>query len=85
MKNCLATGIKISKGNGVTENFTLVKELQLNPGEEKYKLLLDQVEDGQPAWFLAAKSDNLKLLKELWILAKEKGNPEETKSRLLLA
>jgi len=43
------------------------------------------VEDGQPAWFLAAKSDNLKLLKKLWILHKEKGNPEEIKSRLLLA
>jgi len=43
------------------------------------------VEDGQPAWFLAAKSDNLKLLKKLWILDKEKGNPEEIKCRVLLA
>jgi hypothetical protein len=34
---------------------------------------------------LAANSDNLKLLKELWVLAKEKGNPEEMKSKLLLA
>jgi len=47
--------------------------------------VLDQVEDGQPAWFLAAKSDNLKLLKKLWILDKEKGNPEEIKCRVLLA
>jgi hypothetical protein len=47
--------------------------------------LLDQEEDGQPAWFLAAKSDNLKLLKELWALSKEEGNPEEIKSKLSLA
>ena len=47
--------------------------------------MLDQEEDGQPARFLAAESDNLKLLKELWALAKEKGNPEEIKSKLLLA
>jgi hypothetical protein len=54
------------------ETFILAKEPQLNPGEVKYKLLLDQEGDGQPAWLLAAKSDNLKLLKELWTLAKEK-------------
>ena len=85
MKNCLVTGIKISKRYGVTETFRLMKELQLNPGEVKYKLLLDKEKDGQPAWFLEAKSDNLKLLNELWALAKEKGNPEEIKSKLLLA
>jgi hypothetical protein len=49
VKNCLATGTKISKGNGVTETFRLVKKLQLNLGEVKYKLLLDQEEDAQPA------------------------------------
>ena len=49
----------------------MAKELQRNLGELKYKLLLDQEEDGQPAWFLAAKSDNLKLVKELSALAKE--------------
>jgi len=59
--------------------------VQLNPGEVKYNLLLDQEKDGQPAWFLAAKNENLKLLKALWALAKEKGNPEEIKSKLLLA
>ena len=85
MKNFLATGAKISKCNGVTGTFRLAKDLQLNPGEVKYELLLDQEEDGQFAWSLAAKSDNLKLLKELWALAKEKGNPEEIKSKLLLA
>jgi len=47
--------------------------------------MLDQDEDGQPARFLAAESDNLKLLKELWALPKEKGNPEEIRSKLLLA
>ena len=85
MKNCLATSTKISKGNGVTETFRLANKLQLNPVEEKYKLLLDQEEDGQPAWFLTAKSYNFKLLKELWALAKEKGSPEEIKYNLLLA
>jgi hypothetical protein len=49
----------------------LAKELRLNLDELKYKLLLDQEEDGQPAWFLAAKGDNLKLVKELSALAKE--------------
>jgi hypothetical protein len=34
---------------------------------------------------VAAKSDNFKLLRELWTLAKEKGNPKEIKSKLLLA
>ena len=72
VNNSLAIVTKISKGNGVTETFILAKEPQLNPGEVKYKLLLDQEGDGQPAWLLAAKSDNLKLLKELWTLAKEK-------------
>jgi hypothetical protein len=62
-----------------------VQELQLNPGEVKYKLLLHNEEDRQLAWFLAAKSENLKLLKELLALAKQKGNPEEIKSKLLLA
>ena len=51
-ENCLATGTKVSNGNGVTETFRLVKELQLNPVEVKYKLLVDQEEDVQPAWFL---------------------------------
>jgi len=55
----------MSKCNGVTETFRLAKDLQLNAGEIKYELLLDQEEDGQFAWSLAAKSDNLKLLKEL--------------------
>ena len=79
MKNYLATGTDLSKGNGVTETFRLAKELQLNPGEVKYKLLLHQEGDGQPAWFLVANSDILKLLKEHWALANEKGNPEEIK------
>ena len=47
--------------------------------------MLHQEEVGQPAWFLAAKSDNLKLLKEFWTFAKEKGNPEERKYNLLLS
>jgi len=85
VKSFLATGTKISNGNYVTETFRLAKELQLNPGEIKYKLLLDQEKDGQPAWFLAAKRDNLKLLKELRALAKEKGNPEKMKYDFLLA
>jgi hypothetical protein len=34
---------------------------------------------------MAAKSDILKLLEEIWFLAKQKGNPEEIKSKLLLA
>jgi hypothetical protein len=46
--------------------------VQLNPGEVRYKLLLDQEWDGQPAWYLSAKSDNTKLLEELWVLEKEK-------------
>jgi hypothetical protein len=46
VKNCLATSTVISKGNSVTETFRLANELQLNPGEEKYKLFLDQEEDG---------------------------------------
>jgi len=84
MKTCLGTGTKLSKGNGVRETFILAKELQLNPSEVKYKLFLDQEGVGQTAWLLAAKSDKLKLLKELWALAKEKGNPEEIKAKLLL-
>jgi hypothetical protein len=85
MKNCLATGTKIWKDNGVTETFRLAKEVQLNPGEVRYKLLLDQLWDGQPARFLAAEIDNVKLLEELWVLVKGKGNPEEIKYNLLLA
>jgi hypothetical protein len=34
MENCLATGTKRWKDNGVTENFRLAKEEQLNPGEQ---------------------------------------------------
>jgi hypothetical protein len=47
--------------------------------------LLDQEDDGRPAWFLAAKSSNVKMLNDLWDSAKEKGNSEETISKLLLA
>jgi len=46
--------------------------------------LLDQEGDGQPAWFLAEKSGNLNLLKELWAFTKKEGNPEEIKYNLLL-
>jgi ankyrin repeat protein len=63
----------------------LAKELQLNAAAVKYKLLLDQKENGQTAWFLAAKRDNLKLLKELGALTKEKGNPDKINSKFLLA
>lgn len=84
MKNFLATGTKIWKDNGVTENIRLAKELQLNPGEVRYKLLLDQEEDGQPAWLLATERGNVKILWELWVLVKEKGNPEEIKYNFLL-
>ena len=48
-----------------TENFRFTKELQPNTGEVRNKLLLDEEEDGQPAWFLAAKSDNVKLLEDI--------------------
>jgi hypothetical protein len=65
--------------------FRLAEEVQLNPGELRYKLLLDQEWDGQPAWFLAAKSDNVKILWELWLFVKEKGQPEELRYNLLLA
>ena len=85
MKTCLGTGTKLSKGNGVRETFILAKELQLNPSEVKYKLFLDQEGVGQTAWLLAAKSDKLKLLKELWALTKKEGNPEEIKYNLFLA
>ena len=61
------------------------REMQLNPGEVRNKLLLDHEQDGRPAWFLAAKSGNVKVLEELWVLAKEKGNPEEIKYNFLLA
>jgi hypothetical protein len=50
----------------------LAKELQLNQGAVRYKLFLDQKENGQPARFLAAKRDNWKLLKELGALTKNK-------------
>jgi hypothetical protein len=46
--NCLANSTKRWKYNGVTENFILAKEEQLNPGE-CIKLLLDQEEDAQSA------------------------------------
>jgi len=62
----------------------LAKGVQLNSSEVRNKLLLDQKKDVQPAWFLAAKSDNVKVLEELWLLAQEKGNPEELNSKLLL-
>jgi hypothetical protein len=54
-------------------------------GEVRYKLLLDQVWDGQPASLLAAEIDNVKLLEEIWVLVREKENPEEMKYNLLLA
>jgi len=38
--------------------------MQLNPGEVRNKLLLDQEEGGRNAWFLAAKSSNVKVLEE---------------------
>ena len=47
--------------------------------------MLDQEWDRKPAWLLAAKSDNVKLLEELWVCVKEKGHPEEIKYNLLLA
>jgi DNA-binding phage protein len=47
--------------------------------------LLDQEDDGRPAWFLAAKGRNVKLLQDLWDSAREKGNSEETISKFLLA
>jgi hypothetical protein len=37
----------------------------------------------RPAWFLAAKSGNVKVFKELWVCAKEEGDPAEMKSKLL--
>ena len=81
----MATGSKRWKNNGVRENFDICKELQLNPREIRNKLLLVQEKDGRNAWFLAAKSGNVKVLEERWVLAKEKGNQEEMNSRLLLA
>jgi hypothetical protein len=63
--------------------FRLAEEVQLNPGELRYKLLLDQEWDGQPAWFLEAKSDSVKIW-ELWLLVKQEGQPEELSYNLLL-
>jgi hypothetical protein len=74
-KNYLATGTKIWKDNSCTEMFRLAKDVQLNPDELRYKLLLDQAWDGQPAWFLAAKRDNVKLLEELRVFRKRERKP----------
>ena len=42
-------------------------------------VLLDQEQDGRTTWFLATKSGILKILEEVWDLAKQKGNPKEIK------
>ena len=84
MENCLATDTKKWKGNGVKENFRLAKEVQLKPGEGIiYCQTKRRMHNLHYYW--QQKNYILKLLEKIWFLAKEKGNPEEINSKLLLA
>ena len=65
--------------------FDWAKEVQLNRDELKNKVLLDQEKEGRSTWFLAAYSGKVRLLQELWDLARRKGNTKEISSKLLLA
>jgi len=61
------------------------KEVQLNRDELRNKLLLDKEKEGRRTWFLVAYSGKVRLLQELWDLARRKGNTKEINSKLLLA
>jgi ankyrin repeat protein len=59
------------------------KEMQLNTDELRNEL--DQEEEGRTTWLAAAYRGNVRLLQELWDLARRKGNTKEIMSKLLLA
>ena len=75
----MATGSKKWKNNDVREILDWAKDMQLNSGKMKNILLLDQEQDGRATCFLATKSGIVKILEEMWVLAKQKGNPKEIK------
>ena len=61
------------------------KEVQHNRDELRNKLLLDEEKVGRRTWFLVAYSGKVRLLQELWDLARRKGNTKEINSKILLA
>ena len=75
----MATGSKKWKDNDVRKILDLTKDMRLSSGKMKNILLLDQEQDGRTTWLLATESGIVKILEEMWVLAKQKGNPKEIK------
>ena len=57
----------------------MTKDMGLSSGKMKNILLLDQEQDGRTTWSLATESGIVKILEEMWVLAKQKGNTKEIK------